>query len=125
MAGNESMMESVAGELLGWLQSESKWYADAIRNGGRAPFSAPASEAEKLEYYRRQMFEVAPDGTIQYDKPNKQGRSEVLARLGVDGYTRVYDAVKPPRGMRPVPEEAADLEGEPQDGADNGGYFPG
>jgi hypothetical protein len=103
--------DGVADELSSWLQTESKWYADAMRGGSqRSPFAAQTSESQKLDYYRRQMYQVAPDGSILYDQPNTQGRSNLMQRLGVDGYTQVYDAVKPQAGRR-APVEA---EPEPQ-----------
>lgn len=109
---NQSPYDSVASDLLGWLQTESKWYADQMRGGdSRAPFAAETSEQEKLDYYRRQMFQSHPDGTILYDKPNTEGRNNVMQRLGIDGYTQVYNAVKPQAGMRaPVEEEPDDLD---------------
>lgn len=117
MAG-EHPYDGVADELLGWLQTESKYYADAMRGGSgtRAPFSAQTSEAEKLDYYRRQMYMTGPDGTIHYDQPNQQGRANLMQRLGVDGYTQVYHATKPQAGQRqpvaPQPEPVAPAPGE-------------
>ena len=101
---DENMMDGVAEELLGWLQTESTWYANAIRGRSqKSPFAASASETEKLEYYKRQMFTMAPDGSIQYDKPNYQGRQGMMTQLGVKGYAQVYEAVRPKTGRRPEP----------------------
>jgi hypothetical protein len=99
-------MEGVASDLLGWLTEESQYYANALRGGAnqRSPFSGDASEKQKLEYYKSQMYEVAPDGTVQYDRPNKEGRKALMQRLGVDGYVAVYEAVRPKTGRRPAPE---------------------
>lgn len=105
MPGRENAMDGVAEELLGWLQTESSWYANAMRGrSGRSPFAADASEAEKLDYYRRQMFASTPDGQIQYDTPNVQGRENLMARLGVSGYAQVYNEVRPKQGRRSMPE---------------------
>ena len=109
---DQNLYDSVAGDLLDWLQSESKWYADQMRSGsGKSPFAAETSEKEKLDYYRRQMYQVKPDGTVQYDKPNAQGRQALMQRVGIDGYTQIYNTVKPPGPGRreitdpePVPE---------------------
>ena len=109
MAGSENVMEGVADELLGWLQTESTYYADAMRGRSqRSPFGAEASESEKLEYYQRQMYQMNPDGSIQYDKPNTQGRQDILARLGVSGYAEVYNAVKPKAGRRQAVQDAGE-----------------
>lgn len=107
----ESVWDGVAGELSAWLQSESKWYADAVKGGSqRSPFAAQTSEQEKLDYYRRQMYTAAPDGSILYDQPNAEGRANLMQRLGVDGYTQVYEAVKPQAGRRtPVQAEPEPL----------------
>ena len=112
MAEREHPWTSVAQELQGWLESESQWYAEALRGGHRSPFSADVSEREKLDFYRRQMFQTADDDTIQYDKPNVQGRQNLLTRLGVQGYAQVYDAVRPKQGMRPVLEAEDDESAE-------------
>jgi hypothetical protein len=97
--------DGVANELLDWLTTESQWYANALRGGDRAPFSAETSEREKLDFYRAQMFQVAPDGTVQYDTPNAQGRQNLINRLGIDGYSRIYQAVRPSIGRRSEPAE--------------------
>lgn len=105
---DQTMYDGVASDLLDWLQGESKWYADQIRGGSnnRSPFAAETSEQDKADYYRRQMYQAAPDGTIQYDKPNTEGRNNLMQRLGVDGYTQVYNAVRPQAGKRaPVEPE--------------------
>jgi len=105
VADRENAMDGVAEELLGWLTTESSWYANALRGrSGRSPFAANASEAEKLDYYRRQMFGSTPDGQILYDKPNVQGRQNLMARLGVSGYSEVYNAVRPKPGRRSAPQ---------------------
>jgi hypothetical protein len=107
MADQGHAWDGVATDLVDWLETESKWYANAMRGGSsRSPFAAQTSEAEKLDYYRRQMYMSAPDGTIQYHQPNQEGRDNLMTRLGVDGYTQVYNATKPQAGRRaPVEEE--------------------
>jgi hypothetical protein len=110
MPDSEHAWDGVATDLVDWLETESKWYADAMRGGSqRSPFAAQTSEAEKLDYYRRQMYTSAPDGSILYDQPNQEGRSNLMQRLGVDGYTQVYQATKPEAGRRapvePEPDE--------------------
>ena len=80
----EHPLDGVADELAQWLESESKWYAGAIKGDYAAPFAAKASESEKLEYYRRQFYTQEPDGTINYEKPNLQGRQALIQRIGID-----------------------------------------
>jgi hypothetical protein len=92
-------MDGVAEELLGWLQTESTYYADAMRGRSqRSPFAADASESDKLDYYRRQMYKTNPDGSVQYHLPNYEGRQNLMTRLGVRGYAQVYEAVRPKQG---------------------------
>jgi hypothetical protein len=109
VADSGNMMDGVADELLGWLQTESSWYANALKGRSqKSPFAADASEPEKLDYYRRQMYMTKPDGTVQYDQPNTQGRQNLINRLGVQGYAQVYEAVRPKQqqGKRSLEEPA-------------------
>lgn len=109
MPDQEHAWDGVATDLIDWLETESKWYAEAMRGGSpRSPFAAQTSEAEKLEYYRRQMYQVAPDGSILYDQPNQEGRQNLMQRLGVDGYTQVYHATKAETGRRTPVEPESD-----------------
>ncbi len=116
-APKEHPFDGVADEISTWIEEESKWYADALRGPGyRSPFAAPVTEEQKTDYYRRQMFQEMPDGTIDYTKPNTQGREQLLQRLGVRGYADVVAATKPPNGLRPpvqpnIPESAPPMEG--------------
>ena len=86
-------------DLTHWLETEPDYYIEALRGGYRAPFSANVSEAQKLDYYRRQVFMQNPDGTPDYTKPNEAGRDMLLKRVGVDGYTQILHAVMPRRGL--------------------------
>lgn len=76
---------TVADELANWLDSTSEYLATAMRAGGRAPFAAPLSEREKLDYYMKQLF--LPNG-----EPNREGRERLAARLGLREYARVLQA---------------------------------
>jgi hypothetical protein len=105
--------DGVAEEMLHWLTEESKYYAEALRGGHRAPFAAEITEQQKLEYYRRQMFRVEPDGSVDYNTPNAQGRQDLLQRLGVSGYAQVFDAVKPKAGFRQTVQDAGPPEAVP------------
>lgn len=107
MPQRENALDGIAEELFGWMDSEVSYYADALRGGpnGRSPFAGDASEAQKKDFYTRQMFTQAPDGTIQYDQPNAEGRAKLMQRVGPQGYAQIYEAVRPKAGRRPVPEE--------------------
>jgi hypothetical protein len=62
------------------------------------------------------VYMVAPDGTIQYDKPNEEGRATLINTLGPGGYAQIYDAVRPKQGRRPAmaPEEEPDMSDAPE-----------
>lgn len=88
------LWDQVANELTTWLQVEPTYYADAIRGGGRAPFAANVSEADKREYYQRRLFN--PDGS-----PNQEGRAEIFKRVGPAGYTEIFHQVQAPEPVGP------------------------
>ena len=79
-------LDVVATDLAVWLDRTSSEIALAMAPQGVAPFAAPLSEEQKLEYYRDQLFN--PDGT-----PNLHGRTAQLARMGPEMFTQVYKAV--------------------------------
>jgi hypothetical protein len=81
-----SLIDSVADDLVLWIDQTSTKIALAMAPGGLAPGAAPLSEEQKLQYYRDQLFN--PDGT-----PNLQGREAQIQRLGPLGFTQVYKAV--------------------------------
>jgi len=100
------MMDEVADDLAGWIDKTANEVALAFAPG-RAPFSANITEEQKLEFYKAQIFNT--DGS-----PNVPGRQALLARLGADGFARVYKAVlsahpelkpTPPRPELEVPEQ--------------------
>jgi hypothetical protein len=96
----------IAEDLAQWLNDMSTSLAVAFSPQGVAPFAAPISEQQKLNYYSSQLF--MPDGT-----PNQQGRDAELQRLGPIGFRTVYRAViaaypwlklpTPPEGAAPSP----------------------
>jgi len=96
-------LDLVATDLAVWLDQTSSEIALAMAPQGVAPFSAPLSEEQKLDYYKNQLFN--PDGT-----PNLQGRSAQMARMGPEMFTQVYKAVikaYPNLRVPSPPEEAA------------------
>ena len=86
-----TMYERVAEELAAWIEDESTKVAEAMREGGRSPFGAPVTEADKLAYYAAQLY--LPDGT-----PNGVGRNQLMQRLGPEEFVRVLAAVDKARG---------------------------
>lgn len=85
------MYERVAEELAAWIEDESTKVAEAMREGGRSPFGAPITEADKLAYYAQQLY--LSDGT-----PNGVGRNQLMERLGVEGFVNVLAAADKARG---------------------------
>jgi len=83
---NQSMLDDVANDLALWIDQTSTQIALGMMPRGVAPFAAPLSETQKLEYYRDQLFN--PDGT-----PNLAGRNAQAQRLGPQGFTMVYRTV--------------------------------
>ena len=103
MVSNENPLDGIANELFGWMDSEVSYYVDALKGGpnGRAPFAADVSQKQLHDIYTRQMFTQNPDGSIDYTKPNPEGRSKLMARVGPQKYAEVWDAVRPKQGRRP------------------------
>lgn len=95
----ETWLDEVANDLALWIDETAEAVANAFAPG-RAPFAAQLTEDQKLEFYRARIFN--PDGSA-----NTAGRNQEIARLGAEGFARVYEAVvkahpelKPP----PAPE---------------------
>lgn len=95
--------DEVSDELLTWLTEEPEYYVEALRSGHQTPFSADVSEQDKLDYYRRQVFMQNPDGSINFDEPNGEGRDMLIKRVGIDGYAQIMSQVMPKAGMRAMP----------------------
>src|SRR5688500_6251129 len=122
--------DEVADEILDWLQTEPDYFIEALRGGKQTPFSADVSEAQKMDYYRRQVFQMNPDGSVDYSKPNGDGRDLLIKRVGIKGYTEIMSQIMPNSrqgGMRqlplPSPEEDEDLEDEDEVGPIMGGAY--
>ena len=94
MADTHPWDEAVS-EITDWLTDEPAYYAEAMRGGHASPFGATVSEAQKMDYYRRQVFATHPDGTPNFEQPNTQGRDMLIKRIGIQGYTQVMAAVMP------------------------------
>lgn len=101
-------LDDIADALFSWMNDEVGYYVDAFKGGYRAPGSAPVTEEQKRDYYRRQMFTANPDGSIDFSKPNGPGRDTLMKSLGVQGYANVFNEVKPKGGLRPPVEPNAD-----------------
>lgn len=108
----QNALDGIAEELFGWMDQEVGYYVNALKGGpnGRAPFSADTSPKERHDYFTRKLFTQNPDGSIDYSKPNAQGRAEVMQGYGPGWYGKIYDEVRPKRGRRPIPiiEETPD-----------------
>lgn len=109
MAERDHPYDGIADSLFEWMQGEVEYYVEALRGGYRSPFTAPVSEKEKMDYYRRQMFQTDPDGTIHYDRPNAGGRDSLLKQFGPRTYASIWEAVRPKQGLRPPVEEQPDM----------------
>jgi hypothetical protein len=118
MAESRHPWDDAADSIIEWLENESEYYVEALKGGHAAPFSAPVNEAQKLDYYRRQVFATNPDGSVNPDQPNTEGREMLIKRLGIPGYTQVMAAVLGSRGSSPSDTESteqADLPTVPED----------
>ena len=89
-------LDSLADDLHDWMQTEIDVMTRALREGGRSPFAARVTEADKLRFYQRAFFN--PDGS-----PNQVGRQQTLARIGVEGYVTVMKALARNQGAG-IPE---------------------
>lgn len=116
----EHPFDSVAQEIANWINTESSWYANALTEGYRAPFSAKVSESDKLAYYRRQMYQQNPDGTPDYTKPNPEGRAALYKRVGAQQYADIALAVSPGKGIEHIQKLSLDIPGQEEntDGSD-------
>lgn len=83
---SQNVFDLVADDLAEWIDRMSDQLVEGIASGGRAPFSAQLTEAQKLDYYTAQYFN--PDGT-----PNVQGRATQIQRLGPEAFGMVYKAI--------------------------------
>jgi|SRR5215471_120965 len=92
----------IAQDLATWINQTAHEVALGMMPQGRAPFSAPLSEQQKLDYYTQQLFNA--DGT-----PNMQGRQAQLQRLGPENFANVFKAVikAHPELKVPSPPEGA------------------
>jgi hypothetical protein len=110
--------DEIADEVLTWLNEEPEYFIEALRGGHQTPFSADVSESQKMDYYRRQVFMQNPDGSVDFTKPNGEGRDLLIKRVGIKGYTDIMSQVMPNSrgGIRqlplPSPEEEDDEEYE-------------
>lgn len=110
MPDREHPLDSLADELYEWMEGEVSYFTDTLRGPSqRAPFSAETSEQQKNDYYARQMFKTSPDGRVQYDQPNHEGRDRLLKTYGTRTYADIWEAVRP-RGAQtpPAPPDPMD-----------------
>lgn len=110
--------DGIADELTAWIDGESDWYVDALKSGHRSPFAAPLSEAEKRQYFLPRVFAENPDGSINYDSPNQQGRDELVKQYGTQGFAEIVASVMPKQGRREIPTGSAPAPAVPTDQID-------
>jgi hypothetical protein len=79
-------LDDLADDLFDWIEAQIEDLTRAFQAGGRSPFAAPVSEAQKLAFYQRALFNK--DGS-----PNEAGRKATMARVGPDGYVAIMRAV--------------------------------
>jgi hypothetical protein len=94
--------DSIADELSRWIHDEASWYSTALTEGYQTPFSADVSPVDKLAYYRRAMFKQNPDGTIDYNTPNTEGRDALYKRVTPEQYADIALAVSPGKGIEHI-----------------------
>lgn len=119
MPGQANFLDDISNDLALWIDNTAEAVATAFAPA-RAPFSANITEQQKLDFYRTRLFNA--DGS-----PNAQGRAEELARLGPEGFARVYKAVvaqhpelkPPPEPPIEVPEQWPTMPPGPQSGGPN------
>ena len=80
-----TMFDDVANDLAIWIDETATKVALALAPRV-APFSVSLTEQQKLEFYKAELFN--PDGS-----PNAVGRDKELARLGAEGFAKIYKAV--------------------------------
>jgi hypothetical protein len=107
---SEHPYDGIAADLMDWMEGEVDYYVEALRGGHRSPFSAGVTRSEQKQFFVEKVYQVLPDGTVQYDKPNAQGRDSLIKRYGTQKYAEILEIVKPKAGLRPVVEAEEDLE---------------
>lgn len=88
MADNKPQhwLDGVGDELVQRMNENVDYLTEAFLDGARAPGAADINEDQKLDWYRRKMFN--PDGT-----PNEKERSNILNRVGVRNYVEIVKAL--------------------------------
>lgn len=81
------MWDTAVDTIVEWVQDSAEEIYQQMLEAGHSPGAAQLSEDKKLAYYRRKMFN--DDGS-----PNQSGRSEVMNRVGVEGYANIMRAFK-------------------------------
>jgi hypothetical protein len=97
MAPKQHLFDELATDLAQWIEDTADALADAMSDGGQVPFAAVVPQAQKVEYFREQLY--LPDGSL-----NQPGRADLLARYGPDGYAGIVRTVlKSMGGLPPIP----------------------
>lgn len=83
----QHLWDQAADHVVDYIENESQAVVDMIVGDDPVPFSGPATEKQKLAYYRRFFFN--PDGS-----ENKQGQSQLMSRVGPQGFVQIWSAVR-------------------------------
>lgn len=90
--------DSLVDDVLSYISGETDWFINAIKNGQNSPFEQPATEEQKKEYYKAQMYN-------DNGEPNEQGRQQVLQRIGILNYIPLLQELEKERsgGLKEEP----------------------
>lgn len=94
MAEREHPWDGVADDLFDWMEGEVQYHTEALRAGYRSPFSAQTSPQDQQDYFKRRWFQPKPDGSVDYGKPNAQGRDELMKMFGTKQYADIAIEMK-------------------------------
>lgn len=118
MPPQQHPLEEMGSALADWIEDVSDELAEALRDGGRAPFEARLTKLQQLAYYDVEFF--LPSG-----QPNVQGRQAELQRLGPQQYANAMRAVLKWRETQTAPDEDEGDEGDEHTGGDDDTSEPG
>ena len=99
--------DGIADDLFNWMNEEVEYHVEAMRGGHRSPFSAEVNSKQQQDFFERRWFQPKPDGTVDYEQSNPQGRDWILKTYGTKAYADVAAEMKRlerKQGRRPVPQ---------------------
>lgn len=103
MAKSQHLLDQLSVDVAEWIEATSDDVANALTEGGVAPFAANVDNKEKLAYFSTQVY--LPDGSI-----NVEGRNKLMTQYGPDGYSGIMRTVLHSMGgLPPIPQGAFDI----------------